>query len=63
MSLFLSILQVLFAVVGATLLVRAAWLLFRGDYRHGFIHFGLAALAFVLAVSFSFAKDLFVTVA
>ena len=42
MPFFLSILQVLFAVVGATLLVRAAWLIFRGNYHHGLIHFGMA---------------------
>jgi hypothetical protein len=58
--LFLGILVILFAVFGSALLVRAAWLLFRGEYRHGLIHFGLAALAFVVAVAFFFAKSLFI---
>jgi len=63
MALFLSVLQVLFGVAGAALLVRAAWLLARGEYRHGIIHIGLAALAFVVAVGFFLAHDLFVTAA
>ncbi len=63
MTLFLNVLVTLFAVAGAALLVRAAWLLFRGDYRHGLIHFGLAGLAFVVAIGFLFARGLFVTAA
>lgn len=61
MPLFLNILVIIFAVFGSALLVRAAWLLFRGDYRHGLIHFGLATLAFVVAIAFFFAKGLFLT--
>ena len=59
MALFLAILEVLFAVAGAALLIRSAWLLFRGEYRHGFIHMGLAALSFVVALGFFLARDLF----
>ncbi len=63
MALFLTILQILFGVAGALLLIRAAWLLARGEYRHGFIHIGLAALSFVVAVGFFLARDLFVMTA
>lgn len=61
MPLFLGFLVILFAVCGAALVIRAAWLLFRGDYRHGIIHFALAAVAFGVALAFFFAKGLFVT--
>ena len=63
MSLFLTILEILFGVVGAALLIRSAWLLARGEYRHGFIHIGLAAVAFVVAVGFFLARGLFVPAA
>jgi hypothetical protein len=63
MVLFLTILEVVFGVSGALLLIRSAWLLARGQYRHGFIHMGLAALAFVVAVGFILARDLFSTAA
>jgi len=63
MSLFLTILEILFGVVGAALLIRSAWLLARGEYRHGFIHIGLAAIAFVVAVGFFLARGLFVSAA
>jgi len=63
MALFLTILEILFGVAGATLLIRSAWLLARGNYRHGLIHMGLAALAFVVAVGFFLAHDLFVPAA
>jgi hypothetical protein len=59
MALYLTILEILFAVAGAALVLRAAWLLARGEYRHGFIHFGLAALSFVVAIGFFLAHDLF----
>jgi hypothetical protein len=59
MPLFLTILEILFGVVGAALLIRAAWLLARGQYRHGFIHMGLAVLSFVVAVGFYLAIGLF----
>jgi len=61
MSMFLTILEILFGVVGAALLIRSAWLLARGEYRHGFIHIGLAAVAFVVAVGFFLARGLFVS--
>lgn len=58
--LFLRILVGLFTVAGAAVLVRAAWLLFRGDFRRGVIHFALALLAFVVAVGFYLAKGAFI---
>lgn len=61
MILFLTALEITFAVVAAALLLRSAWLLFRGDYRHGIIHMSLAALSFLIAVGFLFAKDFFNT--
>lgn len=63
MALYLTILEILFAVAGAALLIRAAWLLARGEYRHGFIHIGFAAVSFVVAVGFFLAHDLFVPAA
>jgi len=59
MILFLTTLEILFAVAAAALIVRSAWLLFRGDYRHGFIHMSLAVLSFLIAMGFLFAKDYF----
>ena len=61
MDLFLNVLAVLFSVFGSALLVRAAWLLFRGQYRHGIIHMCLAVMAFGVAIAFFFARGLFVT--
>lgn len=61
MPLFLTILGTMFAVAGTALLLRGAWLLFRGDYRHGFIHMSLAVLSFVVCLGFFFAKPLFET--
>ena len=63
MPLFLNVLQILFAVAGLALLIRAAWLLARGEYRHGLIHMGLAGLSFIVAVGFFLASDLFVPAA
>ncbi|HXI02754.1 MAG TPA: hypothetical protein VNI57_06205 [Candidatus Saccharimonadales bacterium] len=63
MILFLRILVGLFTVVGTAVLVRAAWLLFRGAFRRGVIHFALALLAFVVAVGFYLAQRLFITAA
>lgn len=60
MALFLTILEVVFGVAGAALLIRSAWLLARGEYRHGFIHMGFATLAFVVAVGFFLARGLFI---
>ena len=60
MDLYLGILAILFAVVGAALLLRGAWLTFRGQYRHGLIHMGLALLALVVALGFSLARGVFV---
>ena len=60
MRVFLNALVILLAVFGSALVVRAAWLLSRGRYRHGFTHFGLAALAFGVALAFFFAGGLFV---
>jgi len=59
MVLFLTALEIMFAVAAAALLVRSAWLLLRGDYRHGLIHVSLAVLSFLIAVGFLFAKDFF----
>jgi hypothetical protein len=63
MALFLNVLEIVFGVAGAALLIRAAWLLARGEYRHGAIHVGLAALSFVVAVGFFLAHGLFVPAA
>jgi hypothetical protein len=63
MALFLNVLEIVFSVAGAALMIRAAWLLMRGEYRHGAIHVGFAVLSFVVAVGFFFAHDLFVPVA
>lgn len=59
MQLFLTILQILFGVAGASLLLRGAWLFFRGEYRHGAVHVGLALLAFLVAIGFFLARGLF----
>ncbi len=59
MALFLTILEVVFGVAGAALLIRSAWLMARGEYRHGFIHMGFAVLSFIVAVGFFLARDLF----
>jgi len=59
MDLFLSVLMIVFGVAGATLFLRSAWLMFRGEYRHGFVHMGLALLAFVVALGFSLARGVF----
>ncbi|MBI3449146.1 MAG: hypothetical protein HY049_09545 [Acidobacteria bacterium] len=60
MALFLSILEVLFGVAGAALLLRGAWLLARGDLRHAIVHAGLATLSFALAIGFFLARGVFV---
>jgi hypothetical protein len=61
MRLFLTILEVLFAVVGTALLLRGVWLLLRSEYRHGSMHMVLALLGYLVATGFYYARDLFIT--
>ena len=59
MHALLTILDILFGVSAATVLVRSAWLLFRGDYKRGAIHVAIGLLAFGIALAFHFAKNIF----
>jgi hypothetical protein len=61
MNTFLTSLELIFGVCATALMIRSAWLLFRGDYKRGSIHVAIAILAFGLALAFHFAKSLFET--